>query len=72
MKKNSSGNATIQPYVPTLTGTLLQGRLSIPVVVTHTKRAFGRQLYRVRVVPGLGRGVWVASGLSIDPIVRRP
>ena len=66
MKKKSSGNATIQAYVPALTGRLTHGALSIPVLVTQTKRAYGRILYLVHV-PGSGTAAWIASGLVFDP-----
>ena len=67
MTPRSSGDATITAYVPALTGTLRHGALSVPVVITHTKRAYGRQRYLVQV-PGGGPAAWIASGLSIDPV----
>lgn len=64
MARTSSGDATIQRYVPPLTGMLRYGSLEIPVRVDGSKRSYGRHLYLV-TVPATGTAAWIRSGLTV-------
>ena len=61
----------IQEYQPPLSGVLCQGTLQIQVIVSATKRAFGKQAYLVSI-PGTGTQAWVRSGLSINTTKEQP